>query len=127
MDYVNLVVLLSLCEYATLLILVGALRGKFGISPPATTGHPQWERLHRIQVNTAEQIVLFIPSVYAFAHYVAEGLAAGLGSVFLVGRLVYFLGYRVSADKRLLGAALSGPVSYLLLLGALVGLMRELL
>ncbi len=127
LDYVNLVTLTALVEYIVFIGIVGATRDKYGVTAPATTGNPQWERLYRIQVNTAEQLVLFIPAIYAFAYYVSEFWAAGIGTIFLVGRVVYFLGYRVSGEKRRPGAILSGPPTYFLVVGALVGLVRSLI
>ena len=127
MDYVNLVVLTALVEYIVFLGIVGITREKYGVLAPATTGNPQWERLHRIQVNTSEQLVLFIPAIYGFAYYVSEPWAAGIGSIFVIGRVVYFLGYRVSGERRLVGAIMSGPPSYILVIGAIVGLVRTLI
>jgi uncharacterized membrane protein YecN with MAPEG domain len=126
MDYVNLVVLIALVEYIVFIGIVGASRDKYGVAAPATTGNPYWERLYRIQVNTAEQLVLFIPAVYGFAVYVSEVWAAGIGMIFVVGRIVYYFGYRKSGEKRVIGAIMSGPPSYVLVIGALGGLVSTL-
>ena len=123
MDYVNLVVLTALVEYIVFILIVGATRGKYGVVAPATTGNPQWERFYRIQVNTAEQLVLFIPAIYGFAHYVSEFWATGIGAVFLVGRIVYFFGYKKAGEKRLVGAIMTSWPSYVLVIGALIGLV----
>ena len=127
MDYVNLVVLIALVEYIVFILVVGATRGKYGVAAPATTGNAQWERLYRIQVNTAEQLVLFIPAIYSFAYYVSEPWATGIGAVFLVGRIVYFFGYKKAGDKRLAGAIMTSWPSYILVVGALVGLVRPMI
>ena len=127
MDYVNLIVFATLVEYAVFSGVVGATRSKYGVAAPATTGHPEWERLHRIQINTLEQLILFIPAIYGFAHYVSATWAAGIGCIFVIGRLVYFFGYRAAPEKRAIGAVMSGPPSYVLLIGAIVGLVRSLL
>ncbi|MBV1915652.1 MAG: MAPEG family protein [Pseudomonadales bacterium] len=127
MDTVNLVVLTALIEYIAFILVVGATRGKYGVTAPAITGNIQWERLYRIQVNTAEQLVLFIPAIYGFAYYVSKPWAAGIGAVFLVGRIVYFFGYRKAGDKRLIGAILSAWPSYILVVGALTGLVAGLI
>lgn len=127
MDYVNLVVLTALIEYIVFIAVVGATREKYGVAAPATTGNPQWERLYRIQVNTTEQLILFIPAVYGFAYYVSESWAAGIGVVFVIGRIVYFFGYRLAGEKRLVGAIMSGPPSYVLVIGALIGLVLKLI
>jgi uncharacterized membrane protein YecN with MAPEG domain len=127
LDYVNLVVFLALVEYAVFGVVAGSRRGKYGVAPPATTGNLEWERLNRIHGNTLEQLIVFIPAIYGFAHYVSESWAAGIGAIFLVGRIAYFFGYRAAAEKRALGAILSAPPSYVLLIGAIVGLVRTLL
>ena len=124
MDYVNLVVFVALVEYVVFGAFVGGTRSKYGVAAPATTGHPEWERLYRIHVNTLEQLIVFIPSIYGFARYVSQPWAAGIGVIFVVGRIVYFFGYRAAADKRALGAILSAPPSYVLLIGAIIGLVR---
>ena len=126
MDYVNLVILIALVEYAFLILLLGGTRGKYNVQPPATTGNAQWERYHRIQVNTTEQLVLFLPSLYGFAYYVSPIWAAGLGCIFLIGRIIYFFGYSKDPAKRMPGAVMSSFTSYILLLGALVGLVIKL-
>ncbi len=126
MDYVNLVVFVALVEYAVFGIVAGSRRGKYGVAAPATTGNLEWERLNRIHGNTLEQLIVFLPAIYGFAHYVSETWAAGIGAIFLVGRIAYFFGYRAAAEKRALGAILSGPPSYVLLIGAIVGLVKTL-
>jgi len=126
MDYVNLIVLIALVEYIIFIGIVGSTRNKYSIVAPATTGDLRWERLYRIQVNTAEQLVLFIPAIYGFAYYVNEIGAVAIGSVFVLGRVIYFLGYSQSGEKRMVGAIMSGPPSYILVIGALIGLLAKL-
>jgi len=50
---------------------------------------------------------LFVLAIYGFACYVSETWAAGLGSIFLIGHIGYFVGYRKAGDKRIVGAAIS--------------------
>jgi glutathione S-transferase len=126
MEYVHLVILLALVEYIFFVGIVGGARGKFNVEAPAVTGDPRWERLFRIQQNTAEQLILFIPGVLAFAHYVSPLWAAIVGAVFVVGRLVYYVGYKESGDKRAPGVLLSIPPNIVLVVGALIGLVMDL-
>lgn len=126
MELVYLAILLSLLEYALMAALVGRARGKYGVPAPATTGHPAFERVNRVHVNTLENLVLFIPSVILFAIYVSEAWAAGLGFVFVVARALYAVGYLKAAEKRAVGAGLTGLVNMVLLLGALVGIVLAL-
>lgn len=127
MEYVYLAILIGLIEYIAFVGLVGAGRGKFNVAAPATTGNPEWERLYRIQQNTLEQLMLFIPGIYGFAHFVSTGWAVGIGSIYLVGRMVYFFGYRQAADKRGIGAVMSVVPNIVLVVGALIGLLIDLL
>ena len=127
MHYVHLIILLALLEYIIFLLIVGATRGTYQVEAPATTGNEQWERYYRIQANTAEQLVLFLPAIYAFAHYVSSAWATGLGIVFLLGRVLYFMGYSKAPEKRMIGAVMSSFPSYIMVIGALIGLGQQLM
>jgi len=48
---------------------VGNLRGKHGIKAPATIGHPQFDRAFRVQLNTLEQMGIFLPFLWVSAFY----------------------------------------------------------
>ena len=72
---------------------VGKGRHRYGVKAPAVTGHPVFERLYRIQMNTLEWAVMTLPCLWICAAYVSDGLAAGLGGVWLVGRIWYAFGY----------------------------------
>ena len=63
MDYVALVILLAVMQYFFFLSMVGKARGEYSIKAPATTGHDMFERIYRVQQNTLEQLVIFIPSI----------------------------------------------------------------
>ena len=126
MELVYLSIVLALLEYALMAALVGRARGKYGVHAPATTGHPDFERVNRVHVNTLENLVLFIPAVLIFALYVSAAWAAGLGFLFVVARALYAIGYLKAAEKRGVGAGLTGIVNMVLLLGGLVGLVLAL-
>lgn len=121
MEMVSFVVALALIEYFAFGILVGQARGKYGVPAPATTGHPVFDRTMRVQQNTLEQLVIFVPAMFLFAQYVSPGLACLLGLVFIAGRALYYRGYVEDPSKRSLGFALSAIPQVLLLLGAALG------
>ena len=123
MELVYLTILLALLQYAFMAALVGRARSKYGVQAPATTGHPDFERVNRVHLNTLENLVLFIPAVVIFATYVSAGWAAVLGFVFVIARAVYAVGYLKAADKRGVGAGITGIVNMVLLVGALIGLV----
>ncbi len=72
---------------------VGKGRHRYGVKAPAVTGHPVFERLYRVQMNTLEWALMTLPCLWICAAYVGDGLAAALGGVGLAGRIGYALGY----------------------------------
>ncbi len=78
----------------------GVARAKYKIEAPAVIGHPDFERVFRVQVNTLEQLVAFLPALWLFALYVSPAWASVLGAVWIVGRVLYAVGYVPAADKR---------------------------
>ena len=127
MNHVVLVILLVLVEYIVLVSLVGYARGKYGIAAPATTGHEAFERIFRVQQNTLEGLVVFLPGLWLFGQYLNPTWAVGLGVAGIVGRAIYAVGYIRAADKRGFGAGIVGMVNIALVVGALVGVIRALL
>jgi uncharacterized membrane protein YecN with MAPEG domain len=79
---------------------VGVARGRFGIQAPATSGHPTFERAFRVQMNTLENTVLFLPTLWLAAHYGFAGWAGIAGLVWIAGRVWYAVGYWREAAKR---------------------------
>ena len=118
-ELLTIVTLLALFEFVWLGTRVGMARGKFGVSAPATTGNEEFERHYRVHYNTLEQLVLFIPSLWAFGYYVGQFWAAGLGAIFLIGRVIYALAYVKDPASRGLGMLLSVIPCYVMLLGGL--------
>lgn len=95
-----LVVLLTVLLQFGTMYAVGRARGKYRIEAPATTGHPAFERAYRVQMNTLESTVMFLPALWLAAHYgyVLWGGVAGL--VWIIGRVWYALAYLGDAGKR---------------------------
>ncbi len=124
MALVNLVIVLALLQFFAFGAAVGKARGTYRVAAPATTGHEMFERYYRVQMNTLELLVMLLPALWLFAHYVSPATAAGLGVLYLIGRLVYFVSYVKDPKTRSLGFALSGGPILLLMLGALYGAAR---
>ena len=123
MEFVSVVILVALLEYMFFGLATGQARQKYEVSAPATTGNPVFERTLRVQQNTLEQLVVFIPSVWLFATYINPLAAAILGIVFIVGRALYFQGYIADPEKRGTGFAIGFVANAILLLGSLVGVI----
>jgi len=126
MELVVLIVVLALFEYIVFSSQTGLARTRYGVKAPATTGHPVFERYFRVQQNTLEQLVIFVPALLLFA-WMAENIgwpgdeiAAVPGVVFLIGRVLYARAYVKDPQTRGLGFMLSFIPSALLLCGTLV-------
>jgi uncharacterized MAPEG superfamily protein len=127
MELVFLVILLALIEYMVFSGLVGRARVKYGVRAPATTGHPDFERVNRVHQNTLEALIVFVPAVWIFGLYLSARWAAGLGVLFIVARVIYAVGYLRAAEKRGPGAGLTGLTNIALIIGAIVGVVRAML
>ena len=124
MHWIALVVVLALCEYMVFAFLVAGARGRYKIDAPAITRHPVFERTLRVQANTLELLVVFVPALWLFGLFLDAPWGAGIGAAFVVGRALYAVGYITAPEKRGLGAGISFAAVGLLLLGALVGVLR---
>ena len=120
--YPSLVTALTLIVYQVLTVNVGRARMKYKIMPPAMSGDENFERVLRVQQNTLEQLVFFLPALWLFSFYVSPLWGAILGSVWLIGRIIFAWGYYQAAEKRVAGFAISTLSGIGLVLGALVGI-----
>ena len=100
MQIVSIVVLLAIVEYMVFASLVGMARGKYGVPAPATSGDPIFERYYRVQENTLEQLMALIPAMVVYGYYGNAQVAAVLGVVFILSRIVYLLAYVKDPAKR---------------------------
>ena len=123
MKLVSIVAALALIEYSVFFLQAGKARGRYGVAAPATTGHPIFERYFRVQLNTVEQLIIFLPALFLCGYYANEVLAAALGLVFILGRALYARGYVRDPARRGPGFALTIASNFLLLLGGIVGIL----
>jgi len=121
MAYVNLITTLALLEYVFFIARTGQARRGAGLKAPAISGDETFERCFRVQQNTMEQLIIFIPAIYIFAVYVNAPVAAGIGVVFIVGRLLYFKAYIADPSRRLIGFVMTMLPNVVLVLGGMVG------
>lgn len=124
--WIAVVTALSLIFYFVTSLRVGGARKKHGIAAPAMTGHPDFERVVRVQANTLEWLVIYLPALWMFAQFVDARIAAGLGVVWILGRILYMNGYTREASKRGPGFGIQFLATAVLLLGALVGAVLQL-
>ena len=126
MNLLEVIVCLALIQFLRFGFAVGKAREKYGVKAPATTGNEMFERYFRVQMNTLEQLVVFIPSIFLFAQYVEPRVAAILGFIFLVGRAWYFVQYVRDPAQRSAAFAVSFLPMVILLLGALIGIALQI-
>ena len=116
--FTALVTLLAVLVYLYSSILVSQARAKFGVKLPAISGHPDFERVFRAQMNTLEWLPIFLPSLWLFAIYISDGIAAVIGLVWVIGRILYVFGYAKSVKQRGPGFAVQATATIALWVGA---------
>ena len=126
MTYVDIVTALALLQFMVFGFKVGKARGRYGVTAPAIAGNEIFERYFRVQQNTLEQLIVFLPALYVFCHYYSPLVAAALGVVYLIGREIYAFTYVKDPKKREIGYVLTALPVAILLLGGLFGAIRQL-
>lgn len=125
MNYVDLVAVLAVIQLVFFGVLVGRARGRYGIKAPAVSGHEMFDRAYRVQMNTLELMIAFLPALFIAAKYWPQVYVAGAGAVYLAGRLIYWRSYSAAPASRGLGFALSMIPVLALLIAALVAIIGE--
>lgn len=123
MNYVYLIITLALCQYIFFAASVGKARGTYGIKAPATSGNEYFERYYRVQMNTLELLISFIPSILIASIFWSPKIIAAIGLIFFIGRIVYFKNYIQDPDKRSMGFILSISPIFIFLLASLLGIL----
>src|SRR5467141_415871 len=117
--FTAIVTCLAILFYFVTSIRVARARMAFGVKVPAISGNSDFERVFRVQMNTLEWMPIFLPSLWLFAIYVSDGIAAALGGVWIIGRALYLIGYSKATEKRGPGFAVQFLAAAALWLGAL--------
>ena len=127
MEYIAIVTLLALMQFMMFSIQVGSMRLKHGVRAPAISGHPEFERMFRIQQNTMEQLVVFVPALWIYAHLVNPLWGAGIGVVFIIGRFIYRATYFKDPASRSTGFTIGILATSVLLIWSLVAAVMSLI
>jgi glutathione S-transferase len=117
--FTALVTCLAILFYFFTCAKVARARIQFGVKLPAISGNPDFERVFRVQMNTLEWLPIFLPSLWLFAIYISDPIAAALGVLWIAGRILYMNGYLQAAEKRSPGFFVQASAVMLLWLGAL--------
>ena len=128
MAYVDIVTALAVLQFIVFGFRVGKARGRYGVKAPAITGNETFERYFRVQQNTLEQLIAFLPGLYLFSRYLNPLVAAALGVIYLIGREVYAATYvKEPRQNGEVGYALTFLPTVVLVLGGVFGAVRQLL
>ena len=120
-SYYPVAIVTLLCGLAIfgMALTVAKAHSRTGILAPTMTGDPALERAIRAHSNTLEWLPIFLPALWLFAIYWSATWATGLGVLWLVGRVAYFVGYLSAPLKRYPGFFIQTAAALALSLGAL--------
>ncbi|MBX3504553.1 MAG: MAPEG family protein [Parvibaculum sp.] len=121
----GLVTIITLIVYFWMAYKVGKARGAFNIPAPRMDGPDDFLRVLRVQGNTAENLLLFLPALWLFALTIGDLWAAAIGIFYPIGRVLYARGYYAAALKRSTGFTVGLASSMILLIGALIALAMQ--
>lgn len=126
-NFAALITSIALVMYFVVTLNVGRARAKYNVQPPNTTGNPNFERVLRVQQNTLEQLVIFLPALWLFSLLVDPKIGAALGGVWIIGRILYAWGYYKAAEKRGPGFGIAFLGQAALMLGSLYGAIMHII
>jgi glutathione S-transferase len=126
MAYVDIVTALAVLQFLVFGFKVAKARGRYRVKAPAVTGNEIFERYFRVQQNTLEQLIAFLPGLYLYSHYFNPVVAAVLGLIYLIGREIYAFTYVKDPAKREIGYGLTFLPIMILVVGGLFGAARQL-
>jgi glutathione S-transferase len=123
--YASFITLITVLLMMGLLFNVGRARGKYKVQAPATSGNEMFERAYRIQLNTIENVLLFLPALWLYAIFIGDKGAGDSGVIWLIARVWYAISYQLNPAKRGLGFLISLLVIAGLWTGAAYGIFTQ--
>jgi len=127
MEYTLIIICIALAQYIFFIGRVGFNRAKYEVEAPKTIGNDTWERMYRVQQNTLEQLILFIPGMVVFGLYVSQTWVLLPGVLYVVGRQLYSHLYIKNPASRGPGMILSFFSNIALVLGSLIALIIKVI
>jgi glutathione S-transferase len=125
--YSALATLIDLAIFLWTIALVARARTRYGVMAPACTGHEEFERRFRVQMNTLEQLALLLPSLWLCAIWVGE-IYAGLGGlIWAIGRIIYVATYLRDPRSRAPGMMLTVLPTLVMAAASAISVIRFLL
>ena len=127
MQYIELVAIIAVLQFFFFGLMAGKARVTSGLKAPALTGDEGFERMYRVQMNTLEVMLMFLPALFLAGKYWPPLLIAGIGTVYIIGRFIYWRAYVSEPSKRTVGFILSILPTLVLIGLALLGIIQSLL
>ncbi|WP_022704697.1 MAPEG family protein [Pseudorhodobacter ferrugineus] len=127
MPAIAFVAALAVVQYLAFGWLTGRARAKSGLKAPAMTGDAGFERMYRVQMNTIEVMMAFLPALYLASLFWPAYVVAPIAAIYLIGRHLFWRAYVTDPAKRGLGFMLSIVPVFVLLILALIGAVMGLL
>ena len=122
-----LALVVALFIYFSLSVNVGRARAKWGVPAPQSSGHPEFDKRYRVQMNTLEQLALFVPGVFLCAPVQGDLFTAVLAGIWCVGRILFALGYYNDPAKRGPGFAMTLIPSLMMIIAGAKGAVFALI
>lgn len=126
MEIVHLVAALAIMQFIFFGYLTGKARVHSGLKAPAMVGDDGFERMYRVQINTLEILVAFLPALFIAGVYWSGLLIMALGLTYIVGRFIYWKAYVSQPSTRTTGFMLSLAPTLALLILAILGPLLSL-
>ncbi|XP_058505402.1 leukotriene C4 synthase [Solea solea] len=117
------VTVLAVLEQAYFSLQVIYARRKYSVSPPATSGPPEFDRIFRAQANCSEYFPIFIILLWTSGVFLSQALSSLCGLLYLYGRFLYFRGYSQSSLGRLAPLYFSARVLWTLIALSCLGVV----
>ena len=124
--YPGLLSSVALLVYYFTLLQAGLARVKYGIKAPSHDGPEEYVRKVRVNHNTNEHLLLFLPGLLLFSFAVDPIWSFIIGIVWTIWRIKYALDYYKDAEKRGPGLYFSMPPIYIFVLGSLIGFIIKI-
>jgi len=126
MQYVELAAIIAVLQFLSFGALTGRARRQSGLKAPAIFGDEGFERMYRVQINTLELLIAFLPALFLAARYWSTSLVTGLGAIYVLGRFIYWRAYVSEPSTRGLGFMMSMLPTVVLAILALLGIILVL-